>query len=137
MPRRRSGRKIDFTHWTYNSYVDNALSAGTDAQAPTTFISVGIGLILVPEGTGTTVLWSPITDGDAPWMWVTYFELAYEEYVTDVIDSPGMTSYREVIDSKSMRVIRNQEVQCVVENATLATAGSVNISLSGRALSGT
>ena len=164
MARRRSGKKIDFTHWTYQSFSVAAVAAGTigatflaaqhepetwlrfrgtelgyvdGAQVPGGRISIGVGLIPVPEGTGSTVLWSPISDGDAPWIWASYFELGYEEMVTDVIDVPGATSFRSVIDSKSMRILRNQEVQFVLENATLSSAMSVNYSMSGRILSGT
>jgi len=165
MARRRSGhgKRIDYTHWTYFSASNLAIGAGTaaatlnaavhepetllrirgslscymdGASAPGKLVSIGVGIILVPEGTGTTQLWTPITDGDAPWIWVSYFEIAYEEMVTDVIDVPGMTSYREVIDSKAMRVIRNQELQYVVENATIGSAASVNVALSGRVLTG-
>ena len=164
MARRRSGKKIDFVHWTYNSAANAAQAAGTSAlnwapaqhdpetllrfrghlsafvdgaAAPGEWASIGIGMILVPEGTGTTVLWSPISDGDAPWIWVSYFELAYEEYVNDVVDCPGMTSFRETVDNKAMRIVRNQEIQIVAENATLGAALSVNWALSGRVLSGT
>jgi len=163
MPRRRSGKKIDFVHWTYGSWTQGAIAAGTGAsnvfpalhdpetlmrirgewvayldgtEAPGTLISVGVGLILVPEGTGTTVLWSPITDGDAPWIWADYAMLGYEEMVTDVIDVPGMTSVRRVIDNKAMRIVRNQEVQFVVENATVGGAGSANVFGQVRALTG-
>jgi len=96
-----------------------------------------MGVILVPEGTGTTVLWSPSTDADAPWIWVTEFVLAHEELVVDVIDVPGMSSYRERIDNKAMRIIRNQEIQFVIENSTVTSALSVNAGLAGRFLSGT
>ena len=164
MARRRSGKKIDFVHWTYNSAANAAQAAGSSALTwsaaqhdpetilrfrghlsafkdgvgtPGQWASIGIGMILVPEGTSTTVLWSPITDGDAPWIWVSYFELAYEEMVTDVVDVPGMSSYRETVDNKAMRIVRNQEVQIVAENATLGSALSVNWALSGRVLTGT
>ena len=97
MARRRSGKKIDFLHWVYGAASSGILSAGTAAiaiipaqhlpetlmrtrgavltgpsgtQGPARSVNVGVGLILVPEGTGTTVLWSPISDGDAPWIWV-------------------------------------------------------------------
>ena len=163
MARRRSGKKIDYVHWTYGSFQTGGLSAGTLAknffaaqhdpetllrfrgsllgyldgvQSPGAWISVGVGLILVPEGTGTTVLWSPITDGDAPWIWVDYFELAYEEYVVDVISAQGASSYRSIIDNKAMRIARNQEVQCVVENATIGNTADLNLSMSGRFLAG-
>ena len=95
---------------------------------------ISVGLILVPEGTGSTVLWSPFTDSDAPWFFYSIFNLGYEEMVTDVIDVPGLTSYRETVDSKGMRRVRNQEVQMVVENTTIGTAAAVNVSLAGRFL---
>ena len=138
MARRRSGKKIDFVHWTGFSGNVLALSAGTIAvnvfaaqHDPETLMrlrgeltafidglettgvafQVSVGLILVPEGTGTTVLWSPFTDADAPWIWYDTMLLAYEEYVTDVLIAPGMPNVRRVIDNKAMRIIRNQEVQ--------------------------
>ncbi len=164
MARRRSGKKIDFVHWTglqeqfgpqaAGSSAVNAVAAQHDpetwlrfrgnllcymdgASAPGRLAQIAVGLILVPEGTGTTVLWSPATDADAPWMWYDIFAIGYEEMVIDVIDVPGATSYRSVIDSKSMRIVRNQEVQLVIENVTLAAAASVNAVISGRFLSGT
>ena len=106
-------------------------------SAPGKLCSIGVGLILVPEGTGSSVLWSPITDGDAPWIWVSYFEVGYEESVIDVVDMPGVTTFRETIDNKAMRIIRNQEVQVVLENATINGATAVNWSMFGRAFSGT
>jgi len=165
MARRRSGfeKKIDTVHWTYGSWSFGALAAGTAAATvlaaqhlPETLLrtrggvsltmdgalvpgsgaSVAMGLILVPEGTGTTVLWSPITDGDAPWFWWDTFELLYEEAVTDVIASQNTLSARLVIDSKAMRKARNTEVQFVAENATIQTAASVNIFGAARFLAG-
>jgi len=164
MPRRRSGRKIDFTHWEQSSATFNGQAAGTAAaqvfgaaHLPETLLrtrgnlicwadgnltpplsaSIGVGLILVPEGTGSTVLWSPITDGDAPWFWYEQFTIGYEEFVVDVIDSPGITSFRSVIDSKAMRITRNQEIQAVVENVTSIGAVAVNIAINLRSLAGT
>ena len=96
---------------------------------------ISVGFILVPEGSGTTVTWSPRTDRDAPWFYWTSFVLAYEEYVTDVIWSSQTSEYREVIDSKAMRVQRNQEVQFVAENTTLGGAMTVNLAVEGRFLS--
>ena len=113
---RRSGfsKKIETVHWTYGSWQAAAQAAGTaavnvlsaqhlpetlmrsrgefvavidGAAAPNVGVSVAQGLILVPEGTGTTVLWSPITDGDAPWVWWDACHLIYDEMVTDVIGS--------------------------------------------------
>ena len=113
------------------------LSAFIDAvQVPGREILISVGVVLVPEGTGTTVLWSPFTDGDAPWMYWSSFVLAYEEMVTDVIDVGNMTSYREVIDNKAMRIVRpDTEIQLVVENTTLGTAAPANVNFVARALS--
>jgi len=112
-----------------------SLAAYLDAtQTPGGLALISVGMVLVPEGTATTVLWSPFTDADAPWFWYDSFVLGYEEMVTDVVDCPGMTSYRSVIDSKAMRVSRNQEVQLVVENSTQLTAVAVNLNASGRFL---
>ncbi len=111
------------------------LLAFVDAlQAPASLAQISVGFALVPEGTGSTVLWSPLTDADAPWFYYSTFFLGYEEYVVDVIDSPVLTAYREIIDSKAMRRVRNQEVQLVVENTTIAGAVSVNIVAAGRML---
>jgi len=93
-------------------------------------------MILVPEGTGTTVLWSPFTDGDAPWIWVDYHHLGYEEMVIDVIDVPGITSYRSTIDSKAMRIVRNQELQLVAELTNITGTVVANITAMVRVLAG-
>ncbi len=163
MARRRSGKKIDFVHWTAATATVGAQAAGTIAttmatalhlpetlmrmrgevvasldftQAPGAFVRAACGIILVPEGTGTTVLWSPFTDSDAPWIWTGYYHLGYEEMVTDVVDVPTITAVRDVIDNKAMRIIRNQEIQFVLENSTLLAAAAVNVNLTVRILSG-
>jgi len=164
MPRRRSGKKIDFVHWTGFSSHQIAIAAGTFAtntfpaqhdpetlmrmrgeytasldgtQVPGASIQISSGLILVPEGTAATVLWSPLTDADAPWIWYDASMLTYEEPVTDVIDIPLMSAVRRVIDNKAMRIIRNQEIQFVVENTTIGTATEASVNVVGRALFGT
>ncbi len=163
MPRRRSGKKIDFVHWTplQESFLAQAAgSAAVTAHAaqhdpetllrfrgtmicgldgalgPASMVQVGLGLILVPEGTGTTVLWSPSTDGDAPWIYYSQFFLTHEESVTDVLES-GSPSFREIIDNKAMRIVRNQEVQLVIENVTISGSASVNLGITGRTFWGT
>jgi len=114
------------------------LTAWVDGnEVPGVAATIGVGLIVVPEGTGTTVLQSPITDPEADWFWYIRFLLGYEEYVTDVVDSPGLTSYREIVDGKAMRrVSPDKEVQLVIENSTFATALDVNVSFDGRILLG-
>ena len=165
MPRRRSGKKIDFTHWTFGSGTFSGVTAGgatagtiVSAQhlpetllrtrgevtvnidgnlAPGVSAFIGVGLIIVPEGTGTTNLWAPITDADAPWFWVSYYTLGYEEPVADVIGSPIFSSVRDKIDSKAMRIVKNSEIQAVVENVTSQGALTVNVQLQARFLAGT
>ena len=166
MPRRSGyAKKIDTVHWTLFQEGIAAQAAGSLARTafaaqhlPETLLrirgewaaaissgasgSTGVvitaGLILVPEGTGTTVLWSPVTDGDAPWMWWDSFQLIYEEQVADVVYSSQTSSARRVIDSKAMRKVRNRELQLVFENVTITglTAASVAVSVTGRALAG-
>jgi len=160
----RHTKKIHYTHWTGFTFALGAQAAGNSGstlfsaqhepetlmrtrgnflayidgvQTPGTGVIVGVGMIPVPEDTGSTVHWSPISDPDAPWLWYERFVLGYEEMVTDVVDVPGITVFRSVIDSKAMRILRNQEVQFVVENATVLAAGSVNVFAQGRTLFGT
>ncbi len=166
MPRRSGhAKKIDTVHWTLIDSVFAGFAAGTSAvnllaaqhlpetllrirgrwagnllgaQAPGVGLSVFAGIIQVPEGTGTTVLWSPFTDGDAPWIWWDVMHFFYNEAVVDVIASQSTLADRREVDSKAMRKLRNTELQIVLENVTMSTfsASSVNMSLSGRVLSG-
>ncbi len=108
------------------------------AQGAIGAAAVICGLILVPEGTGTTVLWSPNDDGDAPWIWWDVLHLLEEEYVVDVIGTPATNAGRRVIDSKAMRKVRNTELQFVATNAGIAglTTSPVNVVAAGRALAG-
>ncbi len=164
MARRRSGKKIDFTHWTGFAGGNSALAAGSSAQtllaaqhlpetlmrtrgnllayvdgagAPGRLARVAMGMILVPEGTGTTVLWDPESDSDASWFWYTTFCIGYEEAVVDVVDVAGLSIYRETIDSRAMRIVKNQEVQLVTVNTTVGSALVINTCIDGRWLSGT
>ncbi len=103
--------------------------------APATAAIVTLGLIVVPEGTGTTVLQAPFTDSQRPWIWYESFMVGYEEMVTDVIDIPALTSFRAVIDSKSMRKVPpDSELQMVFENTTSNGAETVNTCVEGRVL---
>ncbi len=103
-------------------------------NAPGALMQVAVGFALVPEGTGTTVLWSPLTDTDAPWFYYDCFHVGLEEGVTDIYEYAGVSVYRAPIESKAMRRIRNQEVQAVVETLTIGTAAAVNIAGCGRFL---
>ncbi len=118
------------TRGNFVCYVD-----GTEAPGVSAVISAGF--LVVPEGTGTTVISEPFGDANAPWFWHTQFVVGYEEMVTDVVDIAGLPVYRETVDSKAMRRIRSdQEIQFVVTNTTLIAALSVNLSLDGRMLLG-
>ncbi len=163
MARGRHAKTIDTVHWTgaaASAFAQTAGSIGFQAlpaqhlpetllrirgewvswidgvQSPTGAVQITAGVILVPEGTGTTVLWDPSGDADAPWIWWDTMVLSYEEMVTDVIDVPGMTSGRRVVDSKAMRKVRNRELQFVVTNFTLDAALPVNTVFRARVLSG-
>ena len=96
------------------------------------------GMILVPDGTGSTVTWSPIADSDAPWIWYDVIHLDYQEYVVDAVQSAQASSARRLIDSKAMRVNRNQELQFVVENEDPGTLSgqAANVLAHVRVLSG-
>ena len=105
------------------------------AIAPPKAVRVGVGMIIMPEGQGTTVVSSSLTDGNAPWLWLELFHLFYEEPVTDVIGSQIGLAYRAKIDSKAMRILRpDREVQMVFEQATINGAQSINLSTSTRFL---
>ena len=163
----RRSKKIDFVHWSGFGAVATALSAGSlgatvgvgqhlpetimrtrgtllawidGAQSSGVGVNVGVGLHVVPAGTGATVLTAPLTDPDADWFYYTTFALAYEEYVSDVVYAPDAVSYREVIDSKAMRRSQQStEVQLVFENATISglSGTAINAFVDGRILTGT
>ncbi len=157
-------KKIDNINWTLSSGTFLAQGAGTvaaafasagtlpatllrirgeslcwvdAAQAPGGLANVSVGIRLAPEGQGTTVVNSPFTDGNYPWLFFETFNLAYEEMVIDVVDVPVITGRRAVIDNKAMRRVRpDQELQIVLENTTLGGAISVNYVYSLRTLQG-
>ena len=163
--RRSSTRAgIQETRWSGANQSFNALSAGTSAllmisagsfvttlmrlrgelvvwkdgaSAPGSSFLITIGALVVQEGQGTTVVSSPLTDVEAPWLFYEQVFIGYEEMVVDVIDVPTLTAARKSIDVKAMRILRSgREVQLVVENMTIAGAGSANINLFSRGLFG-
>ncbi len=157
-------KKIDTVHWTGFGFSQAALAAGTPIgvnlaaaqHLPETLLRIrgtymvvpdGVlgpgaatrirfGICQVPEGTGTTVVWSPTDDPDAPWIWYDTVQLWYEEAVADVIAYQNTASAAREIDSKAMRKLRNTELQLVMHSATLGNALTVNIAGSGRFLAG-
>ena len=112
---------------------------GVDGNQPTpALVEVGLGALVVQAGSGTTVIQSPLTDSEAPWLFYERFVLGYEEAVTDVIDVPGISSFRKTIDSKAMRILREgREVQLVIEQVSLQNTDDVNLSFGFRMLLGT
>ena len=157
-------KKIQHTSWELSNGNFTAQAAGTTARAfssvgtaPTTLMRIrgevmgfidgvlgagklvmcSYGIILVPEGTGTTVLYDPFTDGNAPWLLYGQASLGYEELVTDVVDVPGITSFRHVIDNKAMRIIRpDVEMQFVMTNTSTVSAQAVHVAYGLRWLQG-
>jgi len=158
------GKKISETHWEVSSGFVGALTAGNSGFAfatvgtrpvtllrmrgevvaysdaatnPPSAVQVTYGIALVPEGSGATVRWDPVDDGNAPWLLYGTGIIAYEEKVTDVVDIPGMTSFRHVIDNKAMRILRpDVEMQLVVANTTVSGAAAVNFGYQLRWLQG-
>ena len=162
--RGRFAKKIDTVHWTGIGAAWIGQTAGSTGRAgaaaqhlPETLlrfrgewaaslagglasgvgISIAIGMIQVPEGTGTTVLWAPTTDADAPWIWWDTMALIYNEQVVDAVAS-NTRDGRRVVDSKAMRKLRNTELQFVVEQGTISglSAGAADIFVDGRILAG-
>ncbi len=147
-------KKIDNVIWDLSANFIGSLSAGAQAinfagvgttpttllrqrgevfgildgtQVPGVAVRLTYGLIKVPEGSSTTVQYDPVADSNAPWIIYGAGHLAYEEMVTDVIDVPSLTGFRERIDGKAMRRIRpDEELQWVFTNTTLNSAGNVS-----------
>ena len=157
-------RKIDNLRWIVVSDTALALSAGSIGalvlnaqtlpetimrlrgsllcfidgfQAPGVLGLISVGLHVVPGGTGAMVTARPFSEGNADWFFHTMFYIGYEEAVTDVVDVPVVSAYRERIDGKAMRRLKSDdEVQLVVENTTLGAAVNVNLVMATRFLMG-
>ncbi len=107
------------------------------SQAPAKSVEVALGALVVQAGSAGVVIQEPLTDADAPWLFYERFSIGYEEPVTDVIDVPGITTFRKTIDNKAMRILREgREVQLVIQQATLGGAMNINLSFSFRMLLG-
>ena len=106
-------------------------------QAPASRVLVSMGLVLVPEGQGGTVIWDPFNDDNAPWLWWRELNVGYEEMVTDVIDIPALTIDRFEVDSKAMRKANeDEELQFVAVNTTIDGTAAVNLGIAFRFLLG-
>ncbi len=156
---RRAGRRADL-RWTFGSSSFAAQGAGSAsnvivssgstsqtlvrtrgnllayvdaAQVPGGLVQVAIGMLVVQAGSTATSL--PLTDGEAPFFYYDAFAIGYEEMVIDVVDVPGITSYRKEIDVKAMRVIRpDQDIVLIVEQASILSAQSINVNVTARFL---
>ncbi len=115
------------------------LASVNEVQAPGQLAELAVGFIVLQEGRAVGgAVPSPLTDRNADWFWYTSFILGYEEMVTDVIDVPELSAYREVIDSKAMRLgPPDTEIAVVMESVTLSgTAMTFNVAVTGRFLLG-
>ena len=112
------------------SYIDGAAPPGG-------LVQMFVGMVVVPEGSGTSVRYDPQDDSNAPWFYYNTFMVGYEEQVTDVVSAQGLTVFRDTIDNKAMRLLQpDEEVQLVVKNVTVGAAESINTVLTGRFLIG-
>ncbi len=113
------------------------LSFMDGVHAPGVLVDMALGMIVMPEGTGTTVTSSPISDANAPWFFYHRWTLGHEEAVTDVIGVQGILFMRTTIDSKAMRILRpDREVQTVIEQVNVGSGGSTNTRMNIRVLFG-
>ncbi len=113
------------------------LVAHDGLEVPATMVLISMGLVLVPEGQGATVIWDPFNDSEAPWFWFQETFIGYEEAVTDVIANPNIMSTRIIVDSKAMRRANvDEEVQFVMTNTTVNGAAPVNVQAAFRFLLG-
>ncbi len=91
-------------------------------------VHVGVGVIKAQSGQGTTVFSSPLSDGEAPWIWVDYFTLVSEDASASSVDGTDMKHIRHEIDSKAMRILRPDiELQIVGETVDVNGAPAVDI----------
>ena len=108
-----------------------------DAGAALDSMEVGLGLIVVPEEVaiaGVASAPTPLTDLDAPWLWVEVFQLGPAVSGTD--DGGDISrNFRFEIDSKAMRKFRtDEELLFVAESAILAGSPTADVQAGVRAL---
>ena len=99
----------------------------------TDIVQCGIGLLVVPGGSGAVVTSSPLTDGEAPFLWFEAFHLNTQS--AGATNANGPQFWRNVVDNKAMRVIRpDQEIQLVVEVSDAVGTSTVDFGLMARYL---
>ena len=161
---RRAGRKIDRVRWEGDQLITvlgqaatsngiELLQLGEPLAAATVMrtrgqiavwfdatpaagdaVHVAIGMHVVPKGTDTSITSSPIGEAEAAWFVYATAVLAFEGTGA----TEGMSWYRFEIDSKAMRKMGpGEEIQLVVQSATLGTAQAVNWAGQVRFLLGT
>ncbi len=107
------------------------------AQAPGSSCLIQYGVIQVPEGSTTTVLYSPADDSNAPWLLYGIMAVGYEEMVVDAIAIAGLEMARHTIDNKAMRRLRpDVELQLAVSNVAIVGTPAVNFLYGMRVLQG-
>ena len=166
MARTRGGKTIRTLRWTGLSVNSGAFGAGSVAvtalaaeKFPDTvmrtrgelvgmivdtlpipdgvLVRYGFGLVCVPEGTGATVVWSPLSDANAPWFVYASGFLARRFLTVDAGECDGLPWFRERVDSKAMRKCPpDMELQAVFEQSTIVTAQDIRMVFSGRVLLG-
>ena len=115
---------------TFRAWIDGV-------QAPGGISLIQAGVIKVPEGSGTTVRYSPALDGNAPWVYYASGIVAYEEMVADAVAISGLELFNDHVDNKAMRRIRpDEEFQFVVSNTAISGAVAINAAYGIRFLQG-
>ncbi len=161
----RTGKKIDNLRWSGGTAISflaqsagtsgfTALAAGVPRETimrtrgevlvgmdgvsgPGKACLISMGLVLVPQGTGTTVIWDPFGDSEAPWFWFQETFISFEEGVVDAIAYQTLSMSRIIVDTKAMRRANvDEEVQMVVTNTTVDAACVVNTMAAFRFLLG-
>jgi len=97
-------------------------------------VLLGLGVILVPDQlTTSTEFPMPLTEPDAPWIWHDYVSFKFKSAADE--DTPDITFYRGVIDSKAMRrVTPNQDIAICLETLNGAGTGAVAVQFGFRVL---
>ena len=121
------------THFSFAAWLIGALGDGIGVQW-------ALGIKIVPKGTGSTTLVSPLSEAEGDWFVHRTGVLSYSELVADAIQSSGMSGQRVEVDSKSMRKLKpGQQIQISVSQVTISglTGASLRWACQPRFLLGT
>jgi len=96
--------------------IRGSVSAQLDLGGSTASDACTIGFGLIVGSRGSTIGASPLTDGNANWLWFTAFTLA-AEYPVAVGSNQLLQQHRVEVDNKAMRKLREDEdIFLIVEN---------------------